>query len=1222
MKRLLVILILLTLPAALISAESRAWQSFAGYRSADLHRPSNGKTGFSLLPPDETGIRFTNQLAPSRSLTNQIYLNGSGVAAGDVDGDGWCDLYFCGLDSQNALYRNLGGWKFENITAAAGVACADQASTGAALADLDGDGDLDLLVNAIARGTRLFVNDGHARFDEVTAQAGLSGKSGSMSLAIADVNGDGFLDIYVVNYRSSTFRDEPEKQFRVETRNGKHEVTSVNGRTVAEPDLMGRFSVDPVTGLLEHGEADVLYLSEGGTRFRRVDWGEGTFTDENGIAIATPYDWGLSAMFRDLNEDGAPDLYVCNDFQSPDRIWINQRGKFRTAPPSAFSQTSLFSMGVDFADLDGDGREEIFVADMLSRLHQRRQTQVMETNPGIVSNVKLEPRPQVSRNTLLWNRGDGSYAEIAQLSGLEASEWSWSPAFMDVDLDGRSDLLVSTGHERDAQHIDVAREIEAARKQNIPWRELIELRRKFPKLTSPILAFQNKGNLSFTETTAEWGFTTSQITQGMALADLDNDGDLDLAANCLNSSALLYRNETPAARIALKLRADKPNTHAIGARISVRVNGLPLQTQQVVAAGRYLSSDDFTKTFAVRENQVATIEVLWPNQQRTLITNAPANRIYEIRPEALTPLEAKPSSPSTLLFEEISSQLNHQHKDEPFDDFQRQPLLPRKYSELGPSVSWFDFDGDGWEDLFVGAGRTGSLAYFKNNRGILSAEKLPHISAASRRDQAAILGWSHGTNRTLLINFSNYEDAQTNGPSVIALTHGANTIQSVLPADAASVGALALGDADADGDLDLFVASRIIPGRFPEPPSSTFLRNEKGSFQLDHSLNEAFKSVGLVSAAIWSDLTRDGNPELLLAVEGGPLRVFTFVNGRFKELTTDLGFDRYTGWWQSITTGDFNNDGRMDVVAGNLGRNSKYQRFMADGYNLYYGDVAETGTMLILEAVRDSESSNIVPLMDRDSLALMLPDLRQRYPTFASFSTSTVAQILGSRAEKTKTLHINTSESMLFLSSGSSAFRAVPLPLEAQFAPVFGLGVGDVDADGNQDLILAQNLFSVGKRTSRYDAGEGLLLLGDGKGNLSPLPSNRSGIKMKAEGRAVALCDFDHDGRLDFVTGQNYAQTKAYRNKAPRSGLRVVLRGGEPNPHAIGAQVRLRYNDGTFGPIHEIRAGEGYWSQASSTLVLGMQQGASELEVVWPGGKLERIPIPAEAAELIVNRKN
>lgn len=463
MNRFLVILILLTLPAALFPAEPRAWQSFAGHRSANLHPPSDGKTGFSLRPPDQTSIRFTNQLASSRSLTNQVYLNGSGVAAGDVDGDGWCDLYFCGLDSPNALYRNLGGWKFDNITAAAGVACADQSSTGTTLADLDGDGDLDLLVNAIARGTRLFMNDGHARFNEITAQAGLSGKSGSMSFAISDVNGDGFLDIYVVNYRSSTFRDEPEKKFRVETRNGKHEVTSVDGRAVTAPDLAGRFSVDSTAGLLEHGEADALYISEAGARFRRVDWGDGTFANEKGAAIGTPYDWGLSAMFRDLNDDGAPDLYVCNDFQSPDRIWINQRGKLRAAPPLAFSQTSLFSMGVDFADLDGDGREEIFVADMLSRMHRRRQTQLMDANSGIVSNLKFEPRPQVSRNTLFWNRGDGSYAEIAQLSGLEASEWSWSPVFIDVDLDGRSDLLVSTGHERDAQHIDVTTEIEAAR---------------------------------------------------------------------------------------------------------------------------------------------------------------------------------------------------------------------------------------------------------------------------------------------------------------------------------------------------------------------------------------------------------------------------------------------------------------------------------------------------------------------------------------------------------------------------------------------------------------------------------------------------------------------------------------------------------------------------------------------------------------------------------------
>jgi enediyne biosynthesis protein E4 len=1175
------------------------------------------------MPSSQTGIRFTNQLAPARSLTNQIYLNGSGVAAGDVDGDGWCDLYFCGLDNQNQLYRNLGNWTFESITSrAGGVGCAGQASTGVALADLDGDGDLDLLVNGIASGTRLFLNDGRARFIETTESAGLGGRSGSMSLAVADVNGDGWLDVYVVNYRSSTFRDEPEKRFRVNTRGGQYELATVDGRPVTEPDLAGRFAVDAVSGVLEQGEPDVLYINQGGARFRRVEWADGTFTDRNGKPVAVPYDWGLSAMFRDVNDDGAPDLYVCNDFQSPDRFWMNSgQGKFREAPAGALRQTSLFSMGVDFADLDGDGHEEIFVADMLSRKHRRRQTQLMEGAAMVVRDTKFEARPQVSRNTLFWNRGDGSYAEIAQLSRLEATEWSWCPVFVDVDLDGRRDLLVTAGHERDAQHIDVAREMEQARKERLPWREQMELRRKFPRLESPILAFRNRGELAFAEVTSEWGFTTAQVSQGIALADLDNDGDLDLAANCLNAPALLYRNETTVPRIAVRLRGRNPNDFGIGARIAVQVEGLPRQSEQVISGGRYLSSDEPLKVFAARIGETAAIEVIWPDQRRSRITNAHLNTLYEISQERAVAVEVAAPTKLSPMFTDVSTQLSHAHKDERFDDFQRQLLLPRKFSELGPGVSWFDLDGDGWEDLLVGSGRAGRLAYFRNNRGTLASGTLPPIGGATKRDQAGIVGWTQGTNRTVLMAFSNYEDAQTNGPAVIAHQHHGAALESVLAAQSSSAGALAMADADADGDLDLFVAGRIIPARYPEPASSVYLRNDQGSFQRDDAINKTFASVGLVSAATWSDLNGDGMPELLLAIDGGALRVFSFTHGGFRELTAELGLAGYAGFWQSVTTGDFNNDGRMDIVAGNLGRNSKYQKFLARGYHLYYGDLEKDGRTLILEAYHDDDSGKIVPLMDRDSLASALPDLPQRYATFESFSQAGVAEILGERAEEAKELRITVSESMLFLNEGGR-FRAVTLPWAAQVAPVFGLAVGDVDADGDEDLFMAQNLFSVGKGTSRYDAGEGLLLLGDGRGVLSPVPANVSGIKMEGEGRGAAFCDFDHDGRLDLVAAQNSGATKLYRNAAGRAGLRVLMRGDAFNSSGIGSQVRLRYKDGTFGPAHELRAGEGYWSQAAATMVLGKAREATGIEVLWPGGRREIFPVSNGEAEFVLQKRN
>jgi hypothetical protein len=408
--------------AAWGDATATDWQVAGGYRWAILPVPPTGKTGFRELAPNQTGITFTNWLPEERYLTNQILLNGSGVAAGDIDGDGRCDLFFCGIDRPCALYRNLGNWTFTNITGEAGVACAGQPSSGAVFADVNGDGHLDLLVNGVGCGTRLFFNDGQGHFREVTALAGLRGGSGSMSMALADIDGDGALDLYVANYRTTTLRDDLEARFKAAVVNNRYELLAVNGRPVTEPDLIGRYTIDPGTGILENGEADVLYRNDGHGQFTAVNWTDGSFLDEDGKPIAIPYDWGLSVMFRDLNGDGAPDLYVCNDFHSEDRIWINdQHGHFRAIPRLAMRQTSLFSMGIDFADLDRDGRDEFFVADMLSRKHASRQVQLMDRRPMPLPIDVIDNRPQYSRNTLFWNRGDMTYAEIAQYSGVEAS---------------------------------------------------------------------------------------------------------------------------------------------------------------------------------------------------------------------------------------------------------------------------------------------------------------------------------------------------------------------------------------------------------------------------------------------------------------------------------------------------------------------------------------------------------------------------------------------------------------------------------------------------------------------------------------------------------------------------------------------------------------------------------------------------------------------------------
>ncbi len=1225
-----------------------SWIEIPGGRWRPVRPPADGRSGFAELDPVPLGILFTNRLAEERYLTNQILLNGSGTAAGDVDGDGWCDLYFCGLDQPNALYRNLGNWRFQDVTTTAGVACAGQDSTGAALADLDGDGDLDLLVNGLGRGTRLFLNAGGGKFDEAPAASGLRGSTGAHSLALADVEGDGDLDVYVVNYRTTTFRDEPTKRYRVSTANNRFELLAVDGRPVTEPDLVGRFSVDREHGVLENGEADVLYLNDGHAHFQAVSWSDGRFLDEDGRPVSPLYDWGLSAMFHDLDRDGDPDLYVCNDFQSPDRIWINDgRGRFRAISRLAIRQTSIFSMGVDMADVDRDGYPDVFVADMFSREHAKRQVQLMERQPALVPEGVIDNRPQYSRNTLLWNRGDGSFAEIAQFSGLEASDWTWCPVFLDVDLDGYEDLLAVTGHVRDAQNIDIAREIDAIiRQRNLPWREQMLLRRRFQPLHTANFAFRNRGDLTFEEAGERWGFHSRKVCQGVALADLDNDGDLDVVVNCLNDGPLLCRNESVRPRVAVRLRGRPGNTRGVGACIEVSQPEMPAQAQEIASGGRYLSSDDTLRVFAAAHaTNRLELRVRWRSGARTFVGDLQPNRLCEIEePPAATPEVASSTSNSASvaarepaaaaaeqpLFEDVSARLAHVHHDEGFNDFERQPLLPHRLSQLGPGVSWFDLDGDGWEDLLVGAGRGGRMGAFRNDRkgGFVPWREAPFEGVAAC-DQTTLLGWQTGTNhRQVLAGLASYEATGTNLPAVVAYDLVTGAARTVTSPGAASVGPLALADVDRDGDLDLFVGGRVVPGQYPRPADSMLLRNQSGQFTPDSRSATLLAGAGLVSGALFTDLDDNGFVDLVLACEWGPLRLFRNVEGQFREWlprvkvpnTGECDLAELTGWWNSVAAGDFDGDGRMDLVAGNWGRNTRHESHLAAPLEVYSGDLDGDGFWELLEAYHASELGRLVPLRDWGTMLGAIPALRHRYGSYTAFSTASVSEILGASLPGMLHQQVRTFQSLLLLNRGDS-FEARPLPDDAQFSPVFGMAVADFNGDGNEDVVLAQNFFGVSALTSRLDAGLGVLLEGDGRGGLSAVPASRSGLRIHGEGRGVAAADFDQDGRVEVVVGQNAQTTRLFHNRRGAPGLRVRLQGGPENPGAVGTRVRLVYANNELGPVREIRAGGGYWSQDSATVVLGKSGAPTHLSVRWPDGGEVVVTLETRQTEVSVTQR-
>ncbi|UCD23544.1 MAG: CRTAC1 family protein, partial [Gemmatimonadota bacterium] len=761
------------------------WHDEAGYRWADLILPRSGKDGFQLLPVSRTGVTFTNSVTEEQAMQNEHLYNGAGVALGDMDGDGLADIYFSNLDGPNVLYRNLGDWRFEDVTEIAGVSAPNRFSTGAVFADTDGDGDLDLSVTTMEGPNAFFSNNGDGTFEEVTEHVGLVSEFYGTTQALADVDGDGDLDLYVANNKRRTVKDiypPPVIAFDsvVET------VVSgtppnVDSQFVLKPEFREHYRIIEQPGRImrfEYAEPDKFYLNDGTGRFEEVSFTSGSFLDEDGLPLAeTPTDWGLTARFHDVDNDGDPDLYVCNDFESPDKLWINDgTGRFRLIDRLALRATSNATMTMDFSDINRDGHDDFLLIDMLDRSTRQQKTQVQSMIPAPVVLGEIDDRPQIGRNTLLLNRGDNTYAEIANFAGVEASGWTWSVVFIDVDLDGYEDVLLGNGHQFDFLDSDTRARI-MMMTDTADWRRKRFL---YPNLFLPNVAFRNNRDLTFDEVAADWGWATERdIAQGAAVADLDNDGDLDVVANRLGFTAALYRNESVRSRIAVRLKGAAPNTQGIGSKIRVRGGPVEEQHKEVIAGGMYVSGSDPVYTFATGEAEHVTIIVDWRSGLKSVIQEALPNRIYEIdesgavnAAEVGDDLRARLQDvlPAEPFFSDMSALLDHSHTDADYDDFIRQPLLRHRLSQLGPGVTWHDFDRDRDDDLFVTTGKGGVLALYRNDRGRFTRMSLDMTPAVL--DQSMILPLPGG-DRSVLVGQVNYEavspSAALDAPSVLQL---------------------------------------------------------------------------------------------------------------------------------------------------------------------------------------------------------------------------------------------------------------------------------------------------------------------------------------------------------------------------------------------------------------------------------------------------------------------
>ena len=1084
--------LLLASGLGLAKGVSLEWQEVGGHRWARLADPGDGQPGFTRMTPGRTGVQFTNTLSTAILIVNKNLLNGSGVALGDYDGDGLCDVYLCRLDGDNALYRNLGGWRFEDATSASGTTCPGQFSTGAVFADIDGDHDLDLLVTAMGQPNRLFRNDGRGAFTDATATAGIGTRYGSSSIALADIDGDDDLDLYIANYGAKSVLKD----------GGKLDIVRTNGTLTVRGPYANRIKfID--NQMFEYGEPDEFYLNDGNGRFSLLNWIDGRFRTHSGRSLTGPYrDQGLSVIFRDMNDDHAPDLFIANDGFTEDRCWINDgAGNFREIAPLALRQLSYSSMGVDFADINRDGHDDFFVVEMLSRSHERRLTQ-----QGTIPGARVEPgnfthRPQSRRNCLYVARGDGTFAETAYFSGVAASEWSWSSIFLDVDLDGWEDILVTNGFEFDTDDLDTQARINRLGNLSVAQkRKTIFL---FPPLDTPNLAYRNLGNLRFEEVGAKWGFDDAHDGNGMALGDLDNDGDLDAVVNCLKGPALLYRNNAAAPRVAVRLSGRGKNTEGTGGRIRViSTLGQAPQSQEIMSGGRYVSGDQARRTFAVQADKPFTIEVDWRDGTRTTVVNAMAGHLYEIHQSSSRPITRKTGRKQPI-FTTPAAPLGYVHKTVSRDDFAIQPGLPSSLNRAGPALATADIDGDGDRDLIVTDTGDARLVLLLNDGQGRFAESPNSLPVGAR----GVVVFNDGQAQQLL--------HLSEPPTLYTIDGGRLRLAKRLAFDGTPSCAATL-DADGDGDLDLFIGGGSSLGQFPVAARSQLFMNHDGDFA-----GTPLPQVGLVTGCAAADINRDGDTDLVLTCEWGNVTLLLNKGGVFTNASEPWGLAPHTGLWHGVALADFDGDGWLDIAASNAGRNTVYE-LHPKPVRLFYGDADGDDVMELAEGYADAGTNQWKPIRKLDVFANTFPQVRGMVTRNKAFAALSLPKIIGPAFHDMDSVEIRTLSSAVFLNK-NGRFKMSALPDTAQFSPAFGLCAEDFDGDGLADLFLTQNDFGVPERHSRYDSGRGLLLRGDGSGSFTVVPASQSGIVLHGEQRGVVAADFNKDGQTDLAVSQRGA---------------------------------------------------------------------------------------------------
>ncbi|WP_377482883.1 VCBS repeat-containing protein [Pontibacter toksunensis] len=1166
------------------------------------------ETMFELKSSADTGITFTNTLVSNDSINVmnfEYFYNGGGVAVGDVNNDGLQDVYFTGNMVSGKLYLNKGDLQFEDITKQAGVETTNWA-TGASVVDINNDGLLDIYVcmsgykDPERRKNLLFINKGIGAdntpvFEEEAEKYGLADNGYTTQAAFFDYDRDGDLDVY---------------------------LATVN-RSDSNPNVIASH-----TRKDKNSSVDKLYRNNGNGTFTNV-------ADEAGIVKEG---YGLGVGVGDVNQDGWPDIYVTNDFIYDDLLYINnQNGTFTESIRKYMKHTSHFSMGTDMADFNNDGLPDIISVDMMPD-DSRRQKLMNGVKNYDEFQLALQRgyMPQYVRNNLQLNNGNGTFSEISQLAGVHYTDWSWSPLFADFDNDGTKDLFITNGIGKDITHLDFATYYMTQARSSFGNKgtgtHLLKIAETMEGAKKHNFMFRNNGDLTFTDESKNWGLAQESFSSGAAYADLDNDGDLDIVINNVDDEPFVYQNMVSERSkkedkdnesgkrhyLRINFEGAAGNKAGIGAKAVLKYGGEMQVAEQYPFRG-FQSTVENTLHFGLGATErVDLVEITWPDGRYQVLKDVKPDQVLVVNyKHAKEDNRGEKPKEGPAFFREVTADAGIAYKDinHEYIDFKLQPLLPHKFSQNGPGISVGDVNGDGLEDFYVGGSATYNGTLFLQDKNGKFASKPLAEGDKPGDDMGSLFFDADGDGDLDLYVVSGGSEYFTGDKAYqdrLYLNDGKGSFKldiQALPHIDASGSCVTAADYDKDGDLDLFVGGRVDPRKFPLPAKSYILQNNGGKFKdVTSTVGPMLADLGMVTAALWTDFDNDNAIDLVVVGEWMPVTFLKNVDGNLKDVTATTGLSATSGWWNSLAAGDFDNDGDIDFVAGNLGLNSKFKASEEQPVQVYAKDFDKSGTT---DAVMTHYIQGKKQLVHgRDDMTDQMVSMRREFRSYEDYASKSFDDIFTTeRLEGAYTAKSENFKTSYIENLGNGRFKMTALPMQAQFAPVCGITVNDYNGDGNLDLLLVGNSYATEVVVGRYDAFTGLYLKGNGKGQFSPVHMNKSGFRIDSDAKGMVEVNTGNGSRLILIASHDDS-LRAYK-PVPQNTVHAV----SVLPSDAYAIITLA--NGTKRK-QEFYFGSGYLSQSSRTLWL--PAGTKSVQIMDKAGKVRTKISDVQEVSLAANR--